>query len=198
MSIIQFPNSMNNISRRNNEETPDTVKSILWNLLIKTPNNVNEIINKQYSSPEELVVINTTEFKALIIDYIIFHLHRNKILLEEWVIFWIQYISDLLFKIFLFQWEEVKLIVEHPYYTHWMEQWYPKRAGDASVYSYMFRSFKNKPTTREDYVPFATNAYMEYSKDKAFANWIWNMLPIIWDMLKDGNFLKRWHLRKIK
>lgn len=197
MSIIQFPDSRDNLVRRNNETPANKIESQLWTLLAQTPDNVNSIINKEYTSPEKLVLVNPEELKALILDYIIFHLHRTKVNLEGSIIFWIQYISELLFKIFLFQWEEVKLIVEHPYYTHWMDQWYPKRAGDASVYSYMFRGFEKKPIKQENYIPFAVSAYLEYSKDPDFAKGIWWMLPIIGNMLKDEKFLKRGILKWI-
>jgi hypothetical protein len=33
-----------------------------------------------------------------------------------------------------------------------MEKGFPKRAGDASVYSYIFKSFDKKPINREDYI----------------------------------------------
>lgn len=197
MTLIQFPDSRENLVRRNHEETSDEVKSEIGPLLIQVPENVNNIITQEYISPNEIIVITEEELKSLILDYIIYHLHRAKIALEGSILFSIQYISDLLFKIFLYQWEEVRLIVQNPYYTHWIEQWYPKRAWDASVYSYMFRSFENKQIQRDDYIPFAASAYLEYSKDKYFADGFRHILPAAGDMIKDKDFLKRWVVREI-
>ena len=198
MSIVHFPDSREKIIRRNHETSQKTIQSELSELLTQTPDNINNIIDKEYISPNELILVNTKELKALILDYIIFHLHKTKIAIEWSLIFSIQYISDLLFKIFLFKEEEVQIIVNHPYYTYWMEQWYPKRAWDVSVYSYMFRWFDKKSISNNDYIPLATSAYLEYSKDTKFAQWIWYMLPEIGNMLRDKNFLKRLNVREIK
>lgn len=197
MTLIQFPDSRDNFVRRNHEPSTESIHSEIGTLLIQTPENINTIITQEYISPEELIVITEEDLKNLILDYIIYHLHRAKIALEGSILFSIQYIADLLFKIFLYQWEEVKLIVQHPYYSHWIEQWYPKRAWDASVYSYMFKSFENKQIQRDDYIPFAASAYLEYSKDEYFADWFRQILPAAWNMIRDKNFLKRWLVRQI-
>ena len=197
MSIIQFPDIRENLIRINNEKQAPDIQSELWTLITKTPDKINDIINHEYISPEKLLIINTEELKALIIDYIIYHLNRTKIILEGSILFWIQYISDLILKILFLKWDEIKLIIENPYYTHWIGKGFPKRAGDASVYSYLFWSFNKKPINKKDYIRFATSAYYEYSNDTAFANWIWNMLPIVENINKDNNFLNRWIVKAI-
>jgi len=199
MSIIHFPDSRENLVRRNNQEYPfSELERNIDKLITQTPNRVNEIINWEYVSPNEVLIVNSNDLKALILDYIIYQLNKARNTIEWWLLMSVEYISELLFKIFLFSWEEIKLIIQNPYYTHWMKRWYPKRAWDASIYSYIFRWFEWKPIKKEAYIPFAISAYLEYSKNNDFARWIWETLPLIWNISKDENFLKRWNLKTIK
>jgi hypothetical protein len=82
MSIVHFPDSREKIIRRNHETSQKTIQSELSELLTQTPDNINNIIDKEYISPNELILVNTKELKALILDYIIFHLHKTKIAIE--------------------------------------------------------------------------------------------------------------------
>ena len=192
VEILWFPDTHENLVRRNAETPVSETKASLWELLTKTPESVTQLIRSDYNHPQEVLVVNPEKLKELIIDYIIFHLGRAKISLENsGVLFWVQYISDLLFKIFLFTGEEIKLIVEHPYFTHWMQAGYPKRAGDASVYSYMFRDPKH-PAKREDYIDFAVSWYAGWEKrDIQISGAVGQILPEIWWMVRDDRFLKR-------
>jgi len=199
MSIIQFPDSRENLVRRNTKwNWFNDLDSKISELIKQTPDKIEQLINQEYVSPNELLIINNNDLKALILDYIIFHVHKVKENIEWWLLMAIEYISDLLFKIFLINWEETRLIIEHPYYTHWMEKWYPKRAWDASIYSYVFKSFEKKPIKRENYIPFAMSAYLEYSHNHDFVRWIWYTMPLIWNITKENDFLKRWIVKDIK
>lgn len=196
--ILPFPDSLEKKVRRNRELSLWDTQADLTDLLLETPNEIRGLVEGDYINPEKLVIVNPETLQALIVDYIIFHLSRANISLEGgWVLFWVQYISDLLFKIFLFTGEEVQLIVRHPYFIHWMKEGFPKRAGDASVYSYMFRDPRS-PAKREDYIEFAVSGYAGWSKDAQIPWAIGRILPEIWWMVKDDRFLKRGVLGTVK
>lgn len=99
---------------------------------------------------------------------------------------------------FLAQDADILEIIQNPYFVHWLDKWFPKKAWDASVYSYMFKSFDKVPTNQDDYIWFAKAWYYEYSKNEWFADWIWTTLPTIQNMFKENDLLKRWKLRLIK
>jgi hypothetical protein len=197
MKIIEFPDTRENLIRRNNEaQLPDFDKQV-WLMLTQTPDNIQWIIDKSYTNNWDILIVNQKEFKALIIDYIISKLKENKVDFWKNNIMWANYLSEVLYQFFLWQSEEVKMIIDNPYYTHWMEKWFPKRAWDSSVYSYVFRDFSRKPIKKDDYIWFAQAWYVEWSHNYDFAYSISNILLFIWDMIKDNKFLNRW-LRLIK
>jgi hypothetical protein len=155
MKIIEFPDTRENLIRRNNEaQLPDFDKQV-WLMLTQTPDNIQWIIDKSYTNNWDILIVNQKEFKALIIDYIISKLKENKVDFWKNNIMWANYLSEVLYQFFLWQSEEVKMIIDNPYYTHWMEKWFPKRAWDSSVYSYVFRDFSRKPIKKDDYIWFA-------------------------------------------
>lgn len=187
--IIYLWDTRENMVRRNHEEKVP-VENALDKLIIQTPSNIESIITSNLWS-REIISIWLEKFKALIMDYVIYHLTHAKIKIEWWVILWLQYVTELLFKILIPNDEEIKAIIDNPYYMYWMNEGFPKRAWDASIYAFMFKSFMRKPIDRECYISFAQNAYFEHSNDFDFATGIWEVLPPIQNMMRDSRFLSR-------
>jgi hypothetical protein len=80
MSIIQFPDSRENLIRINNEDPIQNLN--LQDILLTTSDNVRKLIEQNQSHPNKIIPINTKEFKELILDYIVFHLNKCKIVME--------------------------------------------------------------------------------------------------------------------
>jgi hypothetical protein len=196
-NIIQFPWNIKLSVNPKEEPLINSIDKDIERLLSKTPDRINDLINLSYTNPNEIIEITQNDFRNLIFDYIIFKLRSWNIDVYWSIVSSSSYITDLLFNIFLCKDRDIKDIINNPYYVHWMNQWFYKKAWDASVYSYLFKSFEGKAIKREEYINFAMSWYYTHTKDEEFSQSFWYVLPEIQWITRDEDFLKRWNLRLI-
>ncbi|MDD2870830.1 MAG: hypothetical protein PHS49_02470 [Candidatus Gracilibacteria bacterium] len=155
-----------------------------------TPELVKDILG---TGIRDIVQVGTNEFKQLILDYIIFKLRNGKVEITKGINMGINYLSELLFKfLYIKEDDELKQIISNPYFIHWAGLGEYKKAGDASVYKYIFWEPNRKEMmSRKAYIDFAMAGYMNYFGDEEFANSVGILLPVVGSISKEKDFFRR-------
>lgn len=195
MGEVIFLEQKEEKTQRLNRQKDGINKDILSSSITQTPQKVEEIL-KCFSTQEIIEIEKLSDIEDLIFEYFIQEIDKSKIDFNVNIIQSAQYLSNLLFKIWFCNDDEINALMQNPYYTYWLEKWQPKRAADASVYNYIFfkKSLK-RPIQRQDYKTFAVNGYaMFYGGDFAF--WIDRTLPLLENNKEFEKFLwqKKLHI----
>jgi hypothetical protein len=142
----------------------------------------------------EQAIINVEDFKKLLIDYIIYSLKKSKIDISLDITMWVNYLSELLTSILhLSEESEFNEVMSNPYYIHWANMWEYKKAGDASVYKYIFWEPGLRDTlSRENYISFAMSWYLNHFWNQDFSKSVWIILPQISWISRERDFFRRW------
>lgn len=155
-----------------------------------TPEIVQKILQTWV---RDISTVWNNEFKQLVIDYVINNLKKRSIDINTSISMWINYLWDLLFKfLYIKDDSELNNVISNPYFIHWAWLWEYKKAWDASVYKYIFWSPNHRDTlTREEYINFAMSWYFSYFWDRDFANSVWVLLPVVWNITREHDFFRR-------
>lgn len=187
--LVQFPRTAEIIQTQQVQNMLLWLDNLVKEWLQQTPQRIKEILSIPIN--KITIIEDPNDIKALIFEYILTKMEKQNIP------FWIdvtqagQYISDLLFKISMNNDNELKESLENPYYTYWMEKWYPKKAGDVSVYNLIFPKSERKVFLKtDDYEELAISWYLMYSW-KNFAYWIQKILPLVKNFREENPFYKK-------
>lgn len=124
----------------------------------------------------------------MIFEFIVQKADKKKIRLQQDITQATQYLSDLLFRLGVKPDADITQTLQNPYYTYWIEQGEPKRAGDASVYNLVFRKdVRRTGLLGKDYMTMAANGYAQHSGGK-FAGAMYQILPLVEDFTKENPF----------
>ncbi|MDP2090644.1 MAG: hypothetical protein Q8K30_03510 [Candidatus Gracilibacteria bacterium] len=155
-----------------------------------TPDIVKEILN---TGTRDIAIVGENDFRQLILDYIIYKLKKGKIEISQGINLGINYLSELLYKfLYLNDDSELADIISNPYYIHWVGLGEYKKAGDASVYKYVFWEPTHRDSlSREDYLNFAMSGYMNYFGDEEFTSSVGILLPVVGGIRKEKELFRR-------
>ncbi len=159
----------------------DSELNYLKEWITQTPSQVQIILD---TPCDEIVILeDKNRLRDLIFEYIVQKLDKDKISFKPDITQAMQYISDLVFKIWIND-EKITDIINNPYFNYWMWKNEPKKAWDASVYNFVTKPDWDKYLKRENYLNFATSWYYQYFW-KEFAWWINQVLPYMEEFSKE-------------
>lgn len=163
----------------------DSELNYLKEWITKTPAQIQIILD---TPCDEIVILeDKNRLRDLIFEYIVQKLDKDNISFKPDITQAMQYISDLVFKIWIND-DKIKDIINNPYFNYWMEKNEPKKAWDASVYNFVTKPDWSKYLKRENYLNFATSWYYQYFW-KEFAWWINQVLPYMEEFSKEKLFI---------
>lgn len=188
--VIFLERNLWNIQRLNRAKDNLSQDNVDLQLITQTPRKVQEILSS-FSHDDIVEIKNLRDIEDIIFEYIVQKLDKQKISFHLWVIQATKYLSNYLFRLWFTQDDEIIAILQNPYFTYWVEKWFPKIAGDVSVYKFLFyKDTSRNIIPQNNYKDFAVNWYNIFYW-REFAIWIEKILEQIKDKKELENFFKQ-------
>lgn len=184
--IIKFPGSEEILHARHLNEMLLGLDDLVEAWLKITPPKIEALLSIPLNQIS--IIENIDDIKQMIFEFIIQKADKKKIPLRMEITQASQYLSNLLFRLWVNQDSEIVETLWNPYYTYWIEQWEPKKAWDISVYNLVFRKDVHKTGLQgKDYISMAANGYAMHSGSK-FGGAMYQVLPLVEDFTKENPF----------
>ncbi|MBW7954767.1 hypothetical protein H3C61_03060 [Candidatus Gracilibacteria bacterium] len=185
--IILFPGSDDLQKKKNIKNGIKNLENLVKEGLIQTPEKIKDILQTPLN---KISIIDKESLKSLFFDYIVKNMDKENISFSNKNIQASQYLANLFVEIGLTTNDEITKALNNPYFSYWMEKGDFKKAGDVSVYNFVFKKDKTGLLSKKDYQLFAYNGYLNYFGED-FATGVNNILPITEKINSRDSFFER-------